>query len=1130
MVDPLQGQDVPVTTLIDRMLDLHGDDYLGAGSWASPAWPPDTLVQSTDRWMTELGTLLPGARIFGRIALVGWCLLDDRVASAAQSSGVLSGVAGSVYPDLRAFFHETGLLLLRRRAPLAALAAGELAPVLELRGIPEAGAITHLALGSAATMPVGSIGTWAAAAGGQVFLGHQEQSRRVLPEEVTDTVLALAFSGSGRLHAVSRHNLYRIDPISLQLTTVEGWPSASAAAVDPRGVVVADEKEVYWAVADAGDAVSLGAPPGVHASQVATAASRVAVLTEGEIFVTRVDSVTSTWSKLANNNELDVRLTATPDHVYDVTAEGHLRCIPWKEDLQDRHPTWSWDVVELGQPQLCTATGQTLAAFASEDRVTILAGPKVVASFRPDLDEGQSLRSVGLSYDGSVLAVSMSPPGLRFWRIDSAPEVRLSSYTPDTPEGQDLLAIKPTVDALAAILVAKAVQPPVAIGLFGEWGSGKTFFMKQLEARIQELSDDARWSGRTQRSLWAWRNVTQVSFNAWHYAAADVWAGLLEHLVRVLAQPRTPGGTDLRLPDELASLQQRRVATLASALDTATHSGQAVQEARALEAAAIENHERTEQELGKAQEKLRRLQSPNLADVAGRQSVDRLRSALEAADLPVAAELGQTIQDIKEARAATQSAIGLLARGNRRRLLAGLLIAWVLGVGATLLLDRLDFQWGPAVGLVTAILGAVGVAARWITAAAAQVVSEAGRYDDAEQAARTVEAELSRQLTDSEVRVEELTREVTLREEQRRAAQHQLEQARASVVSATPGALLMEYLEGRATEGDYRAQLGLIGTVRSDLQLISDAINQHNVTVNGQADTPPDDVVNRIVLYIDDLDRCRPEVVVKVLEAVSMLLTFPMFVVVVAVDAQWISRSLAKVYPEMLSGGDVTPDHYLEKIFQLPVWLSRPSDDAASAMARVLLGAPAPSAPLHRPTENRIHAAVNTSEGTTAYQSSTAPERGPRPLGRHQSRIGVSTSPPTSVILDASESAGLQELAPLVSRSPRALKRFINTYRVLKALVPLTHLTEARLILAVATSRPALGERLLQGIIRAQEPTLGDLVKTWPPDDQAWMEASIPASYRTWPQWRCANLQAVVREVRRFVFHVEPVDRSTAAG
>jgi hypothetical protein len=85
--------------------------------------------------------------------------------------------------------------------------------------------------------------------------------------------------------------------------------------------------------------------------------------------------------------------------------------------------------------------------------------------------------------------------------------------------------------------------------------------------------------------------------------------------------------------------------------------------------------------------------------------------------------------------------------------------------------------------------------------------------------------------------------------------------------------------------------------------------------------------VDRIVLYIDDLDRCPPDRVVEVLRAIQLLLAFPLFVVVVGVDARWVKRALNVRYKDQLrplrDGGwdGATPQDYIEKIFQIPFWL-----------------------------------------------------------------------------------------------------------------------------------------------------------------------------------------------------------------
>jgi hypothetical protein len=106
---------------------------------------------------------------------------------------------------------------------------------------------------------------------------------------------------------------------------------------------------------------------------------------------------------------------------------------------------------------------------------------------------------------------------------------------------------------------------------------------------------------------------------------------------------------------------------------------------------------------------------------------------------------------------------------------------------------------------------------------------------------------------------------------------------------------------------------------------------------SAHATQPKVTTFERIVLYIDDLDRCPPAKVVDVLQAVHMLLTFPLFVVVVAVDVRWVSRALERHYPDLLDqpgntqgerGRAANAHDYLEKIFQVPYWV-RPMDPKA---------------------------------------------------------------------------------------------------------------------------------------------------------------------------------------------------------
>jgi hypothetical protein len=83
----------------------------------------------------------------------------------------------------------------------------------------------------------------------------------------------------------------------------------------------------------------------------------------------------------------------------------------------------------------------------------------------------------------------------------------------------------------------------------------------------------------------------------------------------------------------------------------------------------------------------------------------------------------------------------------------------------------------------------------------------------------------------------------------------------------------------RAASEDYRRQLGLIATIRRDFQRLARLKEQWRKNKDGSSPRP----IDRIVLYIDDLDRCTPRQVVEVLQAVHLLLALDLFVVVVGV-------------------------------------------------------------------------------------------------------------------------------------------------------------------------------------------------------------------------------------------------------
>ncbi|PMD87485.1 hypothetical protein BWI97_25760 [Siphonobacter sp. BAB-5405] len=77
--------------------------------------------------------------------------------------------------------------------------------------------------------------------------------------------------------------------------------------------------------------------------------------------------------------------------------------------------------------------------------------------------------------------------------------------------------------------------------------------------------------------------------------------------------------------------------------------------------------------------------------------------------------------------------------------------------------------------------------------------------------------------------------------------------------------------------------------------------------------------VERLVILVDDLDRCLPHTVIEILEAVKLFLFVPGTVFVIATDEAMIEYAVRRHYPDLpVSQADYTK-HYLEKLIQIPI-------------------------------------------------------------------------------------------------------------------------------------------------------------------------------------------------------------------
>jgi len=100
----------------------------------------------------------------------------------------------------------------------------------------------------------------------------------------------------------------------------------------------------------------------------------------------------------------------------------------------------------------------------------------------------------------------------------------------------------------------------------------------------------------------------------------------------------------------------------------------------------------------------------------------------------------------------------------------------------------------------------------------------------------------------------------------------------------------------------------------------------------------------RLIVFVDDLDRCLPEKAVQILEAIKLFMDVPGVVIVLGMDREIIQRGIETFYGAMLNGEkgiDAIPidgDNYLQKMVQIPFYLPPLPDNGRGNFINKLLG------------------------------------------------------------------------------------------------------------------------------------------------------------------------------------------------
>lgn len=566
--------------------------------------------------------------------------------------------------------------------------------------------------------------------------------------------------------------------------------------------------------------------------------------------------------------------------------------------------------------------------------------------------------TVAVTPDGSQIVSGGEDGTVRIWDMPADSALRavpLAEVVSDLESDEDRLGITEDVETIAAVVAALSTRPPLSVALLGDWGIGKSSFMRQVQDRVAAL---ARLSAGGASAFAA--NVRQIRFNAWHYSDDHLWVGLVEHLFRELARPAE---TDDRRDELEAELTTKRV-----------------------ERAQLD------------------------ADL---RAVERNRGLLA------------PFRSIRLARAAISGLWRELRSGGWRAWLALLIVA----VGAAgIVLGSGVLRW---LGGVVAVLGPA--VAAW---------KKVAEYTEAARR-RLVE---KKSTVDAEIRV-----------------------AEEELAKVDPVRRLDSLLKEISTADRYETYRGLTGRIHHDLRRLSDDLTAARSEWDGST-APP---LQRIVLYVDDLDRCTPARVVDVLQAVNLLLTMDLFVVVVAVDPRWLLNSLRRHHAGLFDDNEVA---YLDKIFHIPVAL-RPMGDRAVGYLRSLLPLDEEPVPEPRPQPTMKITTAQFPGIGDAPPTEVPVINFQRPAGDVVLRSAPQPANlnPEGLRLRGAEREFLERLTPLLD-TPRSVKKLVNLYRLLRLGVGEDRLDAfiggeqggpyqaAAILLAALVGAPHDARKLLQGL------------------------------------------------------------------
>ncbi|MDR6763804.1 putative kinase [Flavobacterium sp. 2755] len=619
----------------------------------------------------------------------------------------------------------------------------------------------------------------------------------------------------------------------------------------------------------------------------------------------------------------------------------------------------------------------------------------------------------------------------------------------DSDKGVDHLNIKEDYEAFARVIAAKNFVPPLAIALLGKWGSGKSFFMHKLKEEIQYLS-----LKNPQKAFC--EGIAHVHFNAWSYMDSNLWAsivtrifeGLQEYITSDTKAKNFKKEIEKKLTqnlnfskEEIKSLEQQsqiiRVQLFGLYRQKIVAKKELKLKINTIKQNTLKKVLKNVNEKFTVKSTIENSLNENPTFI---KSTDELKQIIPEKYWVSPNELyNQTKSKYTFFKVFFENDKWLKNTSYLLAILAIIFFTPIFSSLTSLLISWQDFSFSAKTVSFLLIFGnfwkrAIDtynklhplIASFWNLKTNYEIEKA-----DAIFKFKQREKALKLEIKNSKENINIINQRLSDILEIKSRLEFKLNNALSTEA-------LYTFIEKRANSDDYKKHLGIVSTIRKDFEILSDLLTDHNIETEENKESEDfkkmfNKPLQRIILYIDDLDRCPEDRVVEVLEAVNLLMAFPLFIVVVGVDPRWVKTALNHKYEKLFSGSDPNDDkisasNYLEKIFQVPFHIKDADDINIKNMIEKLAQIKTTDK-IAKTTETVDKNIKKPNVGNSKPLNNSFEIRN---LDDSNGSLNLENEEIDSLDILPEEILQIKSLTKIIGKNPRCIKRFINIYRIIK--------------------------------------------------------------------------------------------------